>query len=418
MRIVPIGLKAIRVLGFWVTSWFVFLFIISLQFPYHVLPDIGKFTSTLFEMLRTWLGGGAGDLVSDSRAMYLHTFLLILISTMGGTVSFYLDKDGRHYTRIKYWFRIAIAWYLSLQLFKYGFDKLFKHQFYLPEPNTLFTPLGYLSRDILYWSTIGASYSYNVFMGLLEIIPACFLLFKRTRLFGALIAMAVMLNVLMINLGFDISVKLYSAFLLLLSGIIIAPDIKRLYSVLVADKAYEPKVVKPSIDSPRWIIISAIAKSLVIGLILFECLYIYVITGNFNDDRAARPYLHGAYDVTFLKRNKATHTSSIGDWGRLKRIFIHRRGYFITQYENDAMQDYKLINDLEMGRLNLEQYNGSNIVFDYRYSEKDSLLRLKGLVGTDSIEIVAKQVDLKKLPLMQGEFHWTVQEYEPWNPSQ
>src|SRR5205085_9499653 len=105
-------------------------------------------------------------------------------------------------------------YYLCLQLLKYGVDKIFKNQFYLPEPNTLFTPAGMLDKDILYWSTMGTSYGYNIFLGSLEIAAALFILIKRTRLIGLLLSLGILINVTEVNFGFDISVKLFSLFLL------------------------------------------------------------------------------------------------------------------------------------------------------------------------------------------------------------
>jgi len=37
-------------------------------------------------------------------------------------------------------------------LLNYGTDKLFLEQFYKPDANILFTPLGFLDSDILFWS--------------------------------------------------------------------------------------------------------------------------------------------------------------------------------------------------------------------------------------------------------------------------
>ena len=406
--------KTFQAIGFWVIFWFVLLFISSLQFDYAVLPNVGKITAPMFVAIGGWLGltyAPEYGIVSDSWEMYLQTLLLIPFSIIMAMFSSWLERDRKHHLRIRYWFRVGISYYLALQLFKYGFDKLFKHQFYLPEPNTLFTPLGHLSRDILYWSTIGSSYSYNVFMGLLEIIPATLLLFKRTRLIGALITIAVMINVCMVNIGFDISVKLYSAFLLFLGLILVSPNIKRLYLVLVSNQGVKPLSRQQYFGSRKQVFVFAIAKSLVVGLILFESLFSFFSTNNFNDDTAARPLLHGAYDVRMVKRNGDTLALLVNQAALLKRIFIHRSGYLITQTMNDDMQDYKLLHDLEHKQLTLSEYDGSTVVLGYRYSKADSLLKLSGIMDADTIEIIARQVDLKKLPLLQEHFNWTVQGY-------
>ncbi|MBL4755602.1 MAG: hypothetical protein JKY52_18670 [Flavobacteriales bacterium] len=402
--------KTLKLLGFWVVFWFVFLFIISLQFDYAVLPNIGKITAPVFRGIGEWLGYSSEyGLVSDSREMYQHTLLLIPLSVLIAMFSFWLDQGGVYHERMKYWFHVGGAYFLALQLFKYGFDKLFKHQFYLPEPNTLFTPLGYLSKDILYWSTMGASYSYNVFMGLLEIIPAIMLLFRPTRLVGTLSTVAVMLNVLMVNIGFDISVKLYSAFLLFLGMLLVVPSIKRLYHVLILNQAVQLQSTFSIIKTRNQAFLVSVSKSLVVGLILYESLFMFFRTNNFNDDLAERSLLHGAYDVQIFKRNGDTLSLHVDQENLLKRIFFHRSGYFITQTMNDQMQDYQLTLPLVSWQLIGRKNEVLSVVLDYQYAVKDSLLKLNGTIAGDSISIVAKKVNSRGLPLFQEQFNWTVQ---------
>src|SRR4029077_19764906 len=84
--------------------------------------------------------------------------------------------------------------------------------------------------------TIGSSYTYTVVAGIFEILPAVLLLFRRTRIIGAIIATAVMTNVVLINFGFDISVKLFSCFLLLLCVIVASPGLKKLFDLFIANR--------------------------------------------------------------------------------------------------------------------------------------------------------------------------------------
>src|SRR5215203_4861430 len=91
---------------------------------------------------------------SDSRSMYVLVFLffvIAIITTALLSLTAFKEKKQKAFPLLQSVFR----YYLIMQLFIYGFDKVFKTQFYLPEPNILFTPLGNISRDLLYWSTIG-----------------------------------------------------------------------------------------------------------------------------------------------------------------------------------------------------------------------------------------------------------------------
>ncbi len=412
-------MKALQIISFRIIFSFVLLFIISLPFPHHFIPDIGQYLSPYFEVLVKWFGENVfhlksaytSILVSDSTGLYIHVFIVFIISVLISVAWTILDKHGNNLDKLKYWFKVIISYYLSMQLFEYGFNKLFKYQFYLPEPNTLFTPIGGLSPDILYWSTMGTSYSYTVFMGLLEIISAILLLFKRTRLLGAIIAMGILINITMINFGFDISVKLYSCFLLFLSIVIISPDLKKLFVFFILNKQVITSEWAPTINSKKRILFYSIFKSLIIGLILFDTLFVYFVTNNFNDDKAQRPFLHGAYNVKIFVKNNDTLAPLQTDKYRVKRIFIHREGYLIAQSMNDEMQDYKLRYEIINNKLILESYDSSKVILDYTYNKMDSTLFLSGSVYNDSVKIYSKQIDLSKLPIFQQNFHWTIDSY-------
>lgn len=88
----------------------------------------------------------------------------------------------------------------------------------------------------------------------------------------------------------------------------------------------------------------------IIGIILIESLYPHVRSRNFNDDKAERPYLHGAYEVTY------TDPDSVGAVP-VQRIFIHRDGYLIFQNNKDEMHDYKLQIDSIQHLLVLTDYD-------------------------------------------------------------
>jgi hypothetical protein len=177
-----------------------------------LFEDLILFIASTFDTIRI----SNPEVSSDSTTFYLLMVLLFCIAIFFVTAFSRFDIWQKNETRILQGIQLVLTFYLSVIMLKYGFDKIFKAQFYLPEPNTLFTPLGLLDKDIAYWSTMGASRVYNVFMGLAEVIPAILLFFSRTRIFGLFILLGVLTNVVFVNFGFDISVKLYSSFLWLI----------------------------------------------------------------------------------------------------------------------------------------------------------------------------------------------------------
>jgi hypothetical protein len=381
-------LDPLRKIAFRLCLCFVLLFIVTFPFPYNVIPDTGTVLSPFCADITSWLGKHilriespfTPQLLSDSTGLYIHVLLLLCLSAV---ITFFWsmrDRLANEYIRLDYWFRVVISYYLALQLFRYGFDKIFKQQFYLPEPNTLFTPVGNITHDLLYWSAIGSSYSYNIFMGCMEVIPACLLLFARTRFIGAVMAFVVLLNVVAVNFSFDISVKVYSCFLLLLAAIVMLPGLKKICEVFSKKKLPIPSW-RPALTNKLHVYSYAFFKSLVIGLIFFETLYGYARAGAFYGDTAPKPFLYGAYEVQTFTRNGDTL----------------------------PMTDYTLNYDFPNSKLLLSRPGTAQTALSYQYA--DSTMLLSGIVNGDSITIRSKQIDLQKLPLLQPDFHWTIDEY-------
>jgi hypothetical protein len=348
------------------------------------------------------------ELLSDSTGLYIHVFNLLVLSLIGSFILVFLGEKWR-LRPLKYWFNTIVAYYLSLQLFIYGLNKVFKWQFYLPEPNTLYTTVGETHLDLLFWSTMGASYPYTVFSGIVEVIPACLLLFKRTRLLGAIIAFAVMVNVVLINFSFDISVKVFSLFLLLLSSVLVFPFGMKLYKLFIDKEAVSLQTWQPTFGQKQRNIY-LIVKTLALVLIFFEVLSPYYTTSNYNDDTCERPALHGAYETYRYTINGETATPIITNKRFIKRVFVHRKGYFITQTATDKMQDYKLTYTGD-GVLNLNNYyNNKNYILSYEVVN-DSILYLKGNLEGKQIDLMAVKLNTEQLPLLQKEFNWTIDGY-------
>jgi len=407
-------------LGFRFAVCFVLLFIFSLPSPNTFLPNVGGYLQPFFEALTKWFGGNilqiqqpyTHQLISDSTGLYIHTFVLLLIAVITGIVWSTFDFKRKNHQVLAYSFRAFISHYLAFQLFKYGFNKVFKLQFYLPEPNILYSNVGSLGRDILYWSVMGASYSYTVFSGVLELIPAFLLLFRRTRLLGALIAFGVLVNVVMINVSFDISVKILSSFLLFLSVLIIFPDLRNLYRFFLQNQKTTLQKWAPIYSSSKHIWMYSVGKSFVILLLLVDVLFPYFKANNFNDDLAPRPFLHGAYEVSLFAVNQDTIPPLLTEQSRWKHFFVHREGYFITENMQEQMQDFPLqINSHTQEMILKEELSGRQLIFQYNYSPTDSLLQLKGSFQNNSIHIEAQQIDLQQLPLLQKNTNWTIDDY-------
>ena len=379
---------------------YVVILVLTFPFPYDlfsfftalIISIAGPFSFTLAQHIG--LKPLLMDLSSDSKSLLVFIFVQLIFSLLiVGIVPirrwlFRIDID-----RVS---RSVAALFLALILFKYGLDKLFKQQFYLPEPNLLFTPLGHLDKDILYWSTMGVSRSYNIFLGMVEIVPAILLLFKKTRTIGAIIAVGVLMNIVAINFSFDISVKMFSTILLLLSIYLAWPGIKIISTSLVSGRNIQnPEEEDHSTRSRKqwW------TKTLIIFLIIMESLYPHFKRGNFNDDLAPRPVLHGAYEVISGSSNIKVPN--------IKRVFIHRDGYLIFQDNYDEMEDFKMEINSAKNEILISEYSGQTNVIQFSYDKKNDILTID-LPFDNKRKLNCRKINTQKLLIMEEHYHWMV----------
>jgi hypothetical protein len=382
---------------------FVCFCIIFIPFPYVVFSFPGFLSEMLFNDLLLFMAQHlfnqervVPQVSSDSVLMYLLVLVLFVLAAC--ITPFVRNKDGIYWQRIVKLINITGCCYLALHLAKYGFDKLFKAQFYQPEPNILYTPFGQLDQDILYWSTMGTSYSYSLFLGAAEICASVLLLFNRTRILGLLAAWVLMLNIVAVNFSFNISVKLFSLFLFLVATWLLTPYFRNLYHVLVLRSNVvnkKPEPIVPFIAHPFW---KATIKTAVILIIITESVYPHLQRSNINDDKLARPFLHGAYRVT-------GNTGS-GEYAGARRLFIHRKGYFIIEYGSGEMKDYKLDINQPGRQFTITDYQHNQTQIGYSYYAADSILTL--IQPGDTLPFLrAKALDWKSLPALQPVFQWT-----------
>jgi hypothetical protein len=390
---------------------FSLLGIFFIPFSFGSLEIQSVITKFLFEDLMLLLAArfdhihiANPEISSDATTLYLLLGILFIISIALTFLLSFSKSLKKHQNWIVTSVQLVLTFYLSLVMLQYGFDKIFKVQFYLPEPNTLFTPLGFLDKDILFWSTMGASYSYSVFMGVLEVVPALLLLFSRTRVLGLFILFGILLNVVFINFGFDISVKLYSCFLLLLCFLLLIPSFKAFLQFFILNKsALLPQITGKMLLTSRYY--RHISKGILVLFFLIFTLFPYFQSGNFNDDNFPRMALHGAYEV--LKTEGRPNSKSTFEHN-LKRVFIHRHNYFILQYEDDTMEDFYLEINPAKNEFILTNYDGAQIHVTYQFSKTTKLLELH--FSDLNFIVYSKALPWKNLPLLQPLFHWTVDE--------
>jgi hypothetical protein len=191
-------------------------------------------------------GSGSGDKQFD----WVLVFCMLAAAFVGTLVWSALDRKRENYATLHKWFWLCLRICLAGQMFTYGMIKAvplqmpFPYLFKLVERFGDFSPMGVL------WSSVGASPGYETFTGSAELLAGLLLIFPRTITLGALICLADMTQVFVLNMTYDVSVKLLSFHLIMISLLLLSPEMKRLANFFLLNRSAEP-AARPSLFQSR-----------------------------------------------------------------------------------------------------------------------------------------------------------------------
>lgn len=212
---------------------------------------------------------GSGDRAVD----YAQVLLIAVLAVLGTVVWSVIDRRRRAYPRLAAGARVVLRYYLAGIMLSYGYSKIMKSQFYDLSPGVLHQRLGDVPPMRLMWAFMGYSLPYTVFAGLAETVGGALLLWRRTATLGALLVIAVMTNVVLMNLCYDVPVKLFSTQLLVVAIAIALPDVRRLLGAVLGRAVLErpPRTRGPQ----RRERLRLIAKLAMIAMIVVDVYLLY-----------------------------------------------------------------------------------------------------------------------------------------------
>jgi uncharacterized membrane protein YphA (DoxX/SURF4 family) len=247
---------------------FVFFLLFEDLFPYRY--DSGVL-DPVWRRLVPWVGRHALHLeipttfgLGDTVYGYAQILFFAALAAIATVVWSILDRRRTNYVTLHRWLRVYVALYLGVQMFEYGLGKVFSSQILPPSQSRLLVRLGDMSPQALLWAFMGASKTYTVFTGLVEVMGGALLFVPRLTTLGALLSAGALTNILMLNVSYDFWVKLGSAMLLLMSLFLIGPDAGRLASVLVLNRRAEP-ANRESFFHRKWLNRAFLAVQLAFG---------------------------------------------------------------------------------------------------------------------------------------------------------
>ncbi|KAB8333659.1 hypothetical protein SD80_012035 [Scytonema tolypothrichoides VB-61278] len=265
-------------------------------------------------------------------------------------------------------------------------------------------PLGELSPMGLLWAFMGYSEPYTVFTGLVELAGGLLLLSRRTTLLGALVCAVAMSQVLMLNLSYDVPVKLSSAHLLAMALVLIVPELPRLLNFFVLNRPVTPVVLQPpaSVPSRPRAVVRLVSVLLVIGFTLSMLGWAWSIRA--EDTRNLPPLaLYGIWEVERFSVDGTERPPLLTDPIRWRRLVIDRYGMGSVQLMNDELQGYRMTIDEAEQRITLDSYRGDrSVVVLYEQPEAG---RMEAQVLGQGRPILVS-LRRQQVPLLERGFHW------------
>lgn len=341
----------------------------------------------------------------DTQYAYV-CIVTILALAFAGTIAWsLLDRRRISYLKLQYWFRATIRYWLAIELISYGMYKVIQIQFLPPTLYDLDQPLGNSTPMGLAWKFFGHSATYNLFMGLAEVIPGILLLFRRTTLAGALLAIGVMTNVFVLNLTYDIPVKQFSGHLLLTAIVIAAPELRRLGQFLSGSHIVQPSTLYKPVFSKRW------QRYLVIGIkviFLFMVLDTYMIERYIVGKKSQAHYaekqtLYGIYEVKQIKA--PVDYNNLNGW---QKIYFDQRNMCVIVHNDNTLSFGTFKVDTTKKKVS---FTGRNILqqeFSYT-SMTDGQLQLTATINNSPDSILLQAKDIPDFRLKHTKFNWVTE---------
>ena len=307
------------------------------------------------------------------------------------------------------WFRVFIRFALAAQMFYYGMAKIIPTQFPPPSLVTLVESVGNLSLSDLLWTWVGASTPYQIFTGCAEMASGILLLFPQTTMLGALIGMADMLQVFVLNMTYDFGLKQISLHYLLMFAFLLAPDARRLANVLVLNRPAEPSSQFDLFATPRANRLARVARVALgiylIGMFTWVAARSYYAPGGPGEPRSP---LYGIWNIEEMSVDGESRPAVLNDYDRRwRRIIFDTPSVVVFQRTDDSFAHYEASIDTSSRAIALTKRNGGTwrAAFSFDRPSQDRVV-LDGTMDGYKLRLRLRRVDLDTFRLLNSRFRW------------
>jgi hypothetical protein len=356
-----------------------------------------------------WLGShlfGIGDLavpdpaIGETAFFYVQTFWLLILA---GLITLVLSTRYRE-SRLWEWLRLLLQLGLAATMFEYGMTKVIPNQFSAPSLNILVTPTGDLSLNTLLWTAIGSAPAYQIFTGIVELAGGILVLWPRTRTLGALVSLAALAHVLLLNFTYDIGLKLTTIHLVLIALVVLSPDFSRI-GRFVRNRPIE-SAAAPVFRSAR-------VRSVLPAVLAVIGMYLIGIQGwvNWNywhvaGSGAPRSALYGIWEVEEMAVDGVVGPPAENDYDRRwRRVIFDDPGQVSFQRVDDSFARYG--SSIQADRLVLTKGDSRTWTSGFSIARPSAEeMVLEGTMDGHTIRVSLRRMELDAFRLLSSPFRW------------
>lgn len=376
---------------------------IVVDWPQPVVRWVGR---TVFGIAATHRDSGSGDTAYD----WVLLFCILVTAVAGTAVWSVLDRKRTEYRRAAGWLLVFVRVCLAVTMLSYGFVKAFPLQMPSPSLTRLLEPYGDLTPMSVLWSQVGVSPVYEILLGVAEILCGVLLLVPRTAVAGALLTVVCAAQVWILNMTYDVPVKILSFHILLMALVLVAPEARRITAVLLGN-AVGPSTAPQALRTSRQ---RRIGTGIQVGLLIWLTV-VGTISGVISlQQRESTSELYGIWEVGSFIRDGQSVPALLDDEIRWRRVVFDRRDTADIQMMNDRFHPVRADIGADLRQLLLRPLSDPDSAAPWAHLAVEQLapnqLRLTGEVDGHPVTMELTRFDSRRFTLRQSGFHW-VHEY-------
>lgn len=381
------------------------------EYIYGLNPD----TISIWEKITIWFGetfigwninenvlfNGFDSKFDFSRFLLIAVLAFILsIIWMFANSKFKLINNRK----LKTFLKIILRYHVGFTLIMYGLAKVFMTQFGHMDIDRLEGTIGDYTGMSFLWMFMSYSKFYTVTTGWVEVIGGALLLFRRTTLLGAFILFIAMVNVVLLDIGFDVTVKMFAIHLLAMVMVILLYYKTRLLNVFLYNKPSQIEPETALFTKPKSLKIARVLKAILLVLFTISS-YFFVqrSLGYYKKDKT--PSLTGFFTVNQQKINSDSLTvpnykkwknfSINGSSWNIGNLNLRKGDYSNSSYSFKADTIKKIIELYPDGDTTIAPYK-----LMYKNTGKRTMV-FNGVVEGDTLRLYTERKALKDYLLMK-----------------